>query len=88
MSWTIKIGKKVEKQLSKLDKTIQTRILDFLAEIEKKDNPRVSGHSLKGELGEFWRYRVGDYRIICQIEDGEVTILVIKIAHRREAYKK
>ncbi|MEY0834529.1 type II toxin-antitoxin system RelE/ParE family toxin, partial [Providencia alcalifaciens] len=50
--------------------------------------PRQSGKSLKGELGEFWRYRVGDYRILCEIRDDELVILATTIGHRKEIYDK
>lgn len=52
------------------------------------DNPRASGRPLKGELGVFWRYRVGDYRLLCEIQDEALTILVALIGHRKEIYDK
>ena len=51
------------------------------------DDPRQSGKSLKGELGEFWRFRVGDYRILCEIRDTELVILAAMIGHRRDVYE-
>ncbi len=87
MTWTIKFNKKSEKELSKLDKQAQVTIINFLLKLEKKSNPRDTGRALKGELGLFWRYRVGDYRIICKIEDEMITVLVLAIGHRKEVYK-
>lgn len=87
MTWTIKFNKKSEKELSKLDKQAQVTIINFLLKLEKKSNPRDTGRALKGELGLFWRYRVGDYKIICKIEDEMITVLVLAIGHRKEVYK-
>lgn len=87
MGWTIKFNKKSEKELSKLDKQAQIKIADFLLKLEKTSNPRETGRALKGEIGLFWRYRFGDYRIICQIEDEAVTILALTVGHRKEVYR-
>lgn len=86
MGWTIKFNKKSEKALSKLDKQAQIKIKDFLLKLEKTANPRKIGRALKGDLGLFWRYRMSDYRIICQIEDETITILVLAVGHRKEVY--
>ena len=72
----VNITKTAKKSLEKLDITIQKRILDFLSELEILDNLRIKGKSLKGELKEYWRYRVGDYRILSKIIDDELIILV------------
>ena len=72
----VNITKTAKKSLEKLDITIQKRILDFLSELEILDNPRIKGKSLKGNLKEYWRYRVGDYRILSKIIDDELIILV------------
>jgi len=70
-----------------MDKQNARRVVDFMdLRIAVLDDPRQSGKSLKGELGEFWRYRVGDYRIICEIRDDELVILAATIGHRREIY--
>ncbi|MEY0491453.1 type II toxin-antitoxin system RelE family toxin [Proteus terrae] len=72
-----------------MDKQIARRIVDFMdLRIAALDDPRQSGKSLKGELGEFWRYRVGDYRILCEIRDDELVILATTIGHRKEIYDK
>ena len=85
--WTVKLNKTSEKALSKFDKQAQVRLLDFLQKLEKNRNPRENGRALKGELNLFWRYRVGDCRIICQIKEEEITILVLAI-DRKDIYKK
>ena len=89
LAWQIKIGDAAKKELTKLDKQVAKRITTFLRErLATLDNPRSIGDPLKGsKLGEFWKYRVGDYRIICSIEDGTLQILVIKIGNRREVYR-
>jgi mRNA interferase RelE/StbE len=87
LAWSINFNKKSEKELSKLDKQTQQKIVKFLYGLENNDNPRKSGRALKGDLGLFWRYRVGDYRIICQIEDETIMILVLSVGHRKEVYR-
>ena len=73
-------------ELTRLGKGISARILKKLKEIERLDNPRDSGKALVGNLAGLWSYRVGDYRIICKINDNELIILVINIKKRSEAY--
>lgn len=71
-----------------MDKQNAKRILDYLDNrVAVLDDPRVLGKQLKGMLGEFWRYRVGDYRILCEIHDGELVILAAMIGHRRDIYQ-
>lgn len=87
MAWTIEFDPAAKKELAKLDRTVAKRILAFLKD-RVKDNPRSLGAALQGsKLGAFWKYRVGDYRIICRIEDGRFCILVLKIGNRREVYR-
>jgi mRNA interferase RelE/StbE len=88
LTWQIKFSETAVKQLKKIDKNTAKRITDFLRErIIATNNPRGIGKALTGPLGDFWRYRVGDYRIICDIQDGNLCVLVLKIANRREAYR-
>ena len=89
MAWEIKFDDASKKDLAKLDKQIAKRITEFLRErVAVLDDPRSIGEALKGsKLGEFWKYRVGDYRIISNIEDGALRILVVKIGSRREVYR-
>ncbi|EHU3638369.1 type II toxin-antitoxin system RelE/ParE family toxin [Salmonella enterica] len=87
MGWTINYSDRALKSLRKMDKQNARRIVDFMdLRIAVAADPRKSGKPLKGELGEFWRYRVGDYRILCEIRDDELIILVATIGHRREVY--
>lgn len=74
--------------MRKLDRGIAARIFEELDEIAKLEDPRVRGKSLTGNLAGVWRYRVGDYRILCDIDDGRLVILVVDVAHRREVYKR
>jgi len=86
--WTIEYTKTAENQLRRLDRQIARRILDYLDDkIASLDNPRSRGKALSGPLGELWRYRVGDYRVICEIQDNVMRILVVEAGHRRKIYK-
>jgi mRNA interferase RelE/StbE len=89
LAWRIEFEDAALKELAKLDKQVARRILVFLRErVAVLDDPRSVGEALKGSrLGEFWKYRVGDYRIITNIEDGMMRILVLKIGSRREVYR-
>lgn len=89
MTWAIEYGDTVKKALAKLDKPTARRITSFLADrVLAQDNPRDIGEALTGSrLGAYWRYRVGDYRIVCDIQDGKLLILVIGVAHRKEVYR-
>jgi mRNA interferase RelE/StbE len=89
MVWKIELDPTADRELDKLDPQVARRILSFLhGRVAPLDNPRSLGDALKGsELGEFWKYRVGDYRIIASIEDSAVRILVVKIGNRREVYR-
>jgi mRNA interferase RelE/StbE len=85
LAWTIKYAKAARDQLRKLDKPVARRIADFMDErVAASDDPRRMGKALKGPLGDLWRYRVGDYRIICDIQDGVLTVLALQIGNRRE----
>jgi mRNA interferase RelE/StbE len=89
MAWKVEISPVALKQLNKLDKSVSRRILKFLHErVEKSDDPRTIGGKLQGTLSEFWKYRVGDYRIICSLEHDRLVVLVLRIGHRREVYKR
>ncbi len=87
MAYKIFYSDKAKKELSKLDKPVAKRIHRFLIE-RVAQNPKNQGGFLQGSLSEFWRYRVGDYRIVAQIDDGILTVLVVRIAHRKEVYTK
>jgi mRNA interferase RelE/StbE len=89
MTWKLELSTLAEKNLDQLDRQIARRILIFLhTRIAQLDDPRSIGEALKGSrLGEFWKYRVGDYRVIASIEDGALKILVVRIGSRREVYR-
>ena len=89
MVWTVEISNIAERQLLKLDRSAQKRILDWLNDrISGCNNPRHFGEPLKGDLSGFWRYRIGDYRVLCEIQDENIVVLVLAIGHRREVYKR
>lgn len=88
MAWTIDYAETAKKQLRKLDQQAAHRILDYLDErIANAQNPRDAGNALTGPLGSFWRYRVGEYRIICDIQDGRLRVLVVQIGNRKAVYR-
>ncbi len=88
MAWTIDYTGTARKQLLKLDRQTARRIVDFMdARVAPADDPRSTGKALSGPLGGFWRYRVGDCRVICDIQDGALRVLVVDIGHRREVYR-
>lgn len=89
MAWRIELDDAAKKDLAKLDRQLARRITAFLRErVAVLDDPRSIGEALKGSrLGEFWKYRVGDYRIISSIEDGALRILVVRIGNRRDVYR-
>lgn len=89
MAWTVNISNVADRQLHKLDRSIQKRILDWLHDrIDSCKNPRHFGEPLKGDLAGLWRYRIGAYRVLCEIQDENIVILVLAIGHRREVYKR
>jgi mRNA interferase RelE/StbE len=89
MASTIELAATAARELSKLDAQHRHRILKFLHDrLVPLDDPRSIGQALQGSrLGEFWKYRVGDYRLVCKIEDARLLILVLRIGHRREIYR-
>ena len=88
MAWTIEYADSARRQLRRLDKAIARHIVDFMDErIASSNDPRSLGKALKGPLGDLWCYRVGDYRILCDIQDGVLKVLVLQIGNRREVYR-
>ncbi len=88
MAWAIDYADTAKGQLRKLDKQTARRIVDFMDErVAGQENPRSTGKALTGPLGSFWRYRVGDYRVICDIQDGALRVLVVQVGNRREVYR-
>lgn len=89
MAWTINWEEKAVKELKKLDRSIQKKILKFLnTRIVNLEDPRVSGKPLSYDKHGLWRYRLEDFRIMCRIDDAEIVILVIQVGHRKEVYDK
>ena len=87
MSWDYKISEWALKQLKKLDKQAAAQIIGFLDErISGTEDPRQSGKQLKGELNNVWRYRSGNYRILCQLQDEVFIVLVLEAGHRKDIY--
>ncbi len=88
MAWTIDYTASALGQLKKLDKPTARRIIDYMDErVSGMDNPRNTGKALTGPLGGLWRYRVGDCRVICDIQDGALRVLVVQLGNRREVYR-
>ena len=89
MVWRVELSETALKNLSKLDKPVALRIRNFLRDrLSALDDPRSIGEALKGaKLGDLWKYRVGDYRVIASIEDGKVVILVLAVGNRKEVYR-
>jgi mRNA interferase RelE/StbE len=86
--WHIRIDESLEKTLKKIDIETRKRIFDFLkSRVAVSENPRILSEPMKGNFAGLCRYRVGDYRIICRIEDDILTVLVLKIGHRKNIYK-
>jgi mRNA interferase RelE/StbE len=88
LAWTVKLSDDAKRDLQKFDKSVQKRITSFLLErLQNTDNPRSTGKALQGKYSGLWRYRMGDFRLLCRIEDNELIILVIEMGHRKEIYK-
>lgn len=89
MAWKIELAGSALKQLRKLDRPVAKRILDFLeSRVAVLVDPRSIAEPLHGpELRRYWKYRVGDYRIIASIQDEAITILVVRIGHRSDVYR-
>ncbi len=89
MAWSVELSESAARALEKLDAQHAQRILKFLHKrLAKLEDPRSLGEALHGSrFGEFWKYRVGDYRLICRIEDDRLVVLVLRVGHRREIYR-
>ncbi len=90
MAWTVEFDASAAKELRKLDPAIARRIVAFLRErVSTLEDVRSIGEALRGDtLGEFWKYRLGDYRIVARIVDRRLVVIVVRIGHRREVYRK
>ncbi|WP_165173554.1 type II toxin-antitoxin system RelE/ParE family toxin [Adlercreutzia sp. ZJ242] len=85
--WRLRFSKKADKQLSKMDAGVRRVIVAWLLKnVDGCDNPRAPGKGLVADKSGIWRYRVGDYRVLCEIKDDELVVLAIEIGHRRDIY--
>ena len=89
MVWAVEFAPAAAKDLRRLDRTTAQRLLKFLDErIRRGEDPRAIGEALRGErLRAYWKYRVGDYRLICRIEDARVVVTVVRVGHRGDIYR-
>jgi len=88
LTWRVEFTRTAEKQIVRLNRPFQARILNYLRErVQPCENPRQFGKALHGDKQGLWRYRVGNYLLICDIQDEKVTVLVLAVAHRKEAYR-
>jgi len=88
LAWTANFDPRALKELEKLDRMAQRRIVKFLQErVLRRTDPRDLGKALTGDKAGLWRYRVSDYRLICRIDDEAERMLVLRLAHRKEAYR-
>ena len=85
MAWAINFEARADKQLDKLNRHDAAQIVSYLDVIALLDDPRSRGHALVGTMAGLWRYRVGDWRVVCRIEDRKLVVLVIKIGHRSKS---
>lgn len=88
MAYRVEVSEDAEKDLSKLDKQVSRRIANKIAEIAALDDPRSRGKALKGSMYGLWRYRAGDYRIVCDIHDDILVIVIVEIEHRSKVYDR
>ena len=88
MAWTIELSQTAEKSLRKLDRQVAKRITQYLrGRVAQLENPRGLGKPLHASLEDYWSYRVGDYRLICEIKDRTLVVLVVEIGHRSDVYR-
>ncbi|WP_198022309.1 type II toxin-antitoxin system RelE family toxin [Candidatus Odyssella acanthamoebae] len=85
-NWTLIFSPKVEREFKKLDRPIQGRLFSFFDKLVQEPDPKVHGKPLKGQLSSFWSYRIGDYRVICRLEEDKMTIVALKVGHRKDVY--
>jgi len=89
LAWTIDYGDTATNQLRRLDRQIARRVLDYMdTRVAPLADPRSAGKALTGPLGNLWRYRVGDYRVICAIDDDAVRVLMVRLGHRGDVYRR
>jgi mRNA interferase RelE/StbE len=84
--WVIRYTREFRKQIKKIDRLSAARILDYMDEVAALENPRARGRALIRDLRGFWRYRIGDYRVIAEIHDSDLVIIGVEVGHRRSIY--
>ncbi len=87
MAYKIILTEKADKQLRELDPPIQRRIADYIQDVTTIENPRQRGKKMQVNFNGGWRYKVGDYRILCDIYDDTITVFIIRIKHRKDVYR-
>ncbi|CAK7192686.1 hypothetical protein COMNV_00892 [Commensalibacter sp. Nvir] len=88
MAWQINYSRSALNELKKLDKQDARRIINYLTlHVQPLENPKQLGKALTGNLKEFWRYRIGNYRVIAEVQEDKIIILILRVAHRKEVYK-
>jgi mRNA interferase RelE/StbE len=85
-AWKLIFDTTADRHFTKLDTAVKKRILDFFERTLQLPNPKAKAVQLSGNKKAFWRYRIGDYRVICRFEDNEMIIVAVKIGHRRDIY--
>jgi mRNA interferase RelE/StbE len=89
LPWTIEFDRRALRDLQQLDRAAQRRILAYLEQrVVPAASPRDLGEALTSTFAGLWRYRVGDYRVICRLEDACLVVLVVRIGHRRDVYER
>jgi len=86
--WQVRLTPRFVKELATLDKPLQHQVIAYLDTVAELDDPRQKGKALVGELRGYWRYRIGDYRVIAVIEDAQVSVIAITVGHRSRIYRK
>jgi mRNA interferase RelE/StbE len=89
MAWTVEFLPEAARELRRLDRQAAARLLRFLDErVQRAGDPRSVGEPLRGErLGAYWKYQVGDYRLICRIQDERIVVTVVRIGHRSDVHR-
>jgi len=87
LAWTASFDPRAFKELEKLDRTVQRRIVSLLQRLQGAEDPRKTGKPLHGERAGLWRYRVGDYRIVCSLDDESSSLRVMRVGHRKSVYR-
>lgn len=87
MAYQIEFGEGADKEFSKLDNSIKIKIGKFLRKLEKREDPRTLGEALEENLSDYWKFRIGDYRMVAEIQDDAFIVLILVVANRNDVYK-